>query len=197
MSEFRNVNETSFKSHLKADLHFILEFLKNPVQNISRLPNWSWKKIVVINVLVSITAGTLNGFIPPNIYNIVFGLLFMPVITLVLNHILSGFFYYYFQVFEKRTVDFLNLLRMVVLANIPYLILHSLTSLLPPLLILGLAFSALLLIVGLTDSFSLDKKRAIKLVSILYVMVFLVWLWDRIDRTRLSRTMSAPYQEVQ
>ena len=197
MADIRDVNSTSVVHQLKIDLLFILEFLKNPIQNISRLPNWSWKKTVVINVLLSVTAGTLNGLIPPNIYNIAFGLLFMPLITLLLTHILSGFFYYYFQVFEKRSVDFLNLLRMVVLANVPFLILHSLTSLLPPLTLLGLAFSALLLVVGLTESFSLDRNRAIKLVSALYVMVFIVWLWEKVDTRRLSRTFSAPYEQIQ
>ena len=197
MADIRDVNSTSVVHQLKIDLLFILEFLKNPIQNISRLPNWSWKKTVVINVLLSVTAGTLNGLIPPNIYNIAFGLLFMPLITLLLTHILSGFYYYYFQVFEKRSVDFLNLLRMVVLANVPFLILHSLTSLLPPLTLLGLAFSALLLVVGLTESFSLDRNRAIKLVSALYVMVFIVWLWEKVDTRRLSRTFSAPYEQIQ
>ena len=197
MTNVRDVTGSSIKNQLIADFQFILEFLKNPAQNISHLPTWSWKKTVVINILISIVAGTLNGLIPPNIYNIAFGLIFMPLITLILTHILSGFFYYYFQVFEKRTVDFLNLLRMVVLANVPYLILHSLTSLLPPLTLLGLAFSALLLIVGLTESFSLDKKRAIKLVSVLYIMVFVVWLWEKIDTRRLSRTISTSYEEAQ
>lgn len=197
MTDVRDVNSSSLIDQLKIDFQFILEFLKNPIQNISRFPNWSWKKTVLINVILSVAAGTLNGLIPPNVYNIAYGLIFMPLITLIMIHILSGFFYYYFQVFEKRTVDFLNLLRMVVLSHIPYLILHSLTSLLPPLVLLGFAFSALLLIVGLTDSFSLDKKRAIKLVSVLYAMVFLVWLWERVDTRRLSRTFSAPYQDIQ
>ena len=199
MSDTRNVNEPSHLDLLRKDFLFILEFLKNPVQNISRLPQWTWKKTVFINIVLSIAMGTLNGLIPPNIYNIAFGLLFMPLITLILTHILSGFLYYYFQVFEKRTVDFLNLLKMVVLANVPYLILHSLTSLLPPLTLLGLAFAALLLVVGLTESFSLNRTRAIKLVSILYIIVFLVWLWEKVDTRRLSRTISSSatttYQE--
>jgi hypothetical protein len=184
----RNVNETSPIKHLKDDFHFILNFLKTPIQNISTLPTWSWKRTVLINTLLSVVAGTLSGCIPPNIFHMLFGLIFMPFITLILNHILAGFFYYYFQVFEKRTVDFLNLFKMVVLANIPYLILHILTSLLPPLTLIGLAFSALLLTVGLTDSFSLDKKRAIKLVSILYIMVFLVWLWNKLETRKLGQT---------
>ncbi len=197
MAETRDVNTTNFLLNLKNDFLFILEFLKNPIQNISHLPHWTWKKSVLINIIISVAAGTLNGLIPPNIYNIAFGIIFMPLITFLLTHILSGFFYYYFQVFEKRTVDFLNLLKMVVLANVPFLILHSLTSLLPPLTLIGLAFSALLLIVGLTESFSLDRKRAIKLVSVLYVMVFVVWLWEKIDTRKLSRTFSAPYEQIQ
>lgn len=197
MTGIRDVNDPSMIGQMKFDFRFILEFLKNPVQNVSRLPLWSWKKTVVISILLSMITGTLNGLIPPNIYNVAFGLLFMPVIILILTHILSGFLYYYFQVFEKRTVDFMSLLKMVVLVNIPYLIIHSLTSLLPPLTLIGLAFSALLLVVGLTENFSLEKKRAIKLVSVLYIMVFVVWLWEKVDTGRLSRTISTSYEEVQ
>jgi O-antigen/teichoic acid export membrane protein len=197
MADIRDVNEATILQRLKVDFHFILEFLKNPVQNISKLPPWSWKKTVAINILISVAAGTLNGMIPPNIYNIAFGIIFLPIITFLLIHILSGFFYYYFQVFEKRTVDYLNLLRLVVLANVPSMILHSLTSLLPPLTLIGLAFSALLLIVGLTESFLLDKRRSIKLVSIIYIIVFVVWLWEKIDTRKLNRAVSTSYEDIQ
>lgn len=196
MSEFRDVTPP-FTESLKKDFHFIMEFLKHPVDRMRIQPTWSWKRTVFIHILISIAAGVLNGLIPPNVYNIAYGLIFLPLITFVTSHILSGFFYYYFQVFEKRTVDFLALLHMVVLSNIPFLVLHILSSLVPPVTLIGLAFSALLLIVGLTESFGLDKKRAIKLVATLYVMIFAVWLWEKIDVSRLSRTLSAPYQEVQ
>lgn len=196
MSEIRDVTPHFFES-LKKDYYFISEFLKHPVDRMKMQPDWSWKRTVFIHILASVAAGVLNGLIPPNVYNIAYGLIFLPLITFVTSHILSGFFYYYFQVFEKRTVDFLALLHMVVLTNIPFLGLHILSSLVPPVTLIGLAFSALLLIVGLTDVFQLDKKRAIKLVATLYVMIFAVWLWEKIDVSRISRTLSAPYQEVQ
>jgi hypothetical protein len=196
MSNFRDVSPVKLVDDLKADLLFILDFLKNPIQRVSHFPNWSWKRTVLLNVGISVVSGSLRGLIPPNIYHILFGVFFLPIITFLMTHILAGFFFYYFQVFEKRTVDFLNLLKIVFLANIPFLIVHTLTSLLPPITFLGLAFAALILIVGLTESFQLEKKRTIKLVTLLYLMVFLVWLWDALVTSRLGRSVSNPIETV-
>lgn len=186
-----------FNDSLKKDFSLILNFLKNPIEGMKLRLDWSWKRTILIHVIISIAAGVLNGLIPPNVYNIAYGLIFLPLITFVTSHLLAGFFYYYFQVFEKRTVDFLPLLHMVVLTNVPYLAIHTLTSLLPPLTLLGLCFSGLLLVVGLADNFKLDRKRAMKLVAILVVMIFAVWLWEKIDVSRISRSLSGPYQDVQ
>ena len=182
---------------LKKDLQMILQFLKNPLEGMRIRLEWSWKKTIVMHAALSVVAGVLNGLLSSNIYHIVYGLIFLPLITFVTSHLLAGFFYYYFQVFEKRTLDFLELLHMVVLTNIPYLALHTLTGLLPPLTLLGLAFSGMLMVVGLTDNFRLEKKRAIKLVATLVVMIFAVWLWEKIDVSRISRSLSAPPPVVQ
>jgi hypothetical protein len=198
MADVRDVSQTKSKwiEFLKSDLLFILDFLKNPIQRISQLPDWSWKKIIILNAGLSVTAGVLNGLIGTNHYQIAFGILFLPIITFMMTHVLAGFFYYYFQVFEKRTVDFLSLLRMIFLSNVPFLIVHTLTAILPPLTFLGLAFAGMILVVGLTDHFKLEKKRAIKLVVLLYAMVFLVWIWDRLDTRRLGRSVSAPLEST-
>lgn len=190
MADPRDVSQTKWIEFLKDDLHFIVEFLKNPIQRISHLPEWSWKKTIFLNAGLSVFAGVLNGLIGTNHYQIAFGILFLPVITFMMTHVLAGFFYYYFQVFEKRTVDFLSLLKMIFMSNIPFLIVHTLTSVLPPLTFVGLAFAGMILVVGLTDYFRLEKKRAVKLVVVLYAMVLLVWIWDRLDTRRLGRSIS-------
>lgn len=196
MSDFRDVTPNAGDS-IKQDILLIRDFLKNPIQKIRQPLSWSWKRTVLIYAIMSWVSGILNGLIPPNVYNIAFGIFFLPLISLVTSHILTGFFFYYFQVFEKREENFLSLFHLVVLANIPFLITHTLSSLVPPITLIGLAFSALLLIVGLTDNFKLDKRKSIRLVVLLYVMVFAVWLWEKIDVNRISRSLSVPYQEIQ
>jgi len=183
MADIRDV--TPQIQEIKKDFLLILKFLKNPLNEISFPLPWSWQKSILYYAVISIAAGILNGLIPPNIYHIAFGLIFMPIITFVTSHILAGFFYYYFQVFEKRMVNFLEIFHLVILANIPFLLVHTLSSLVPPITLIGLAFSALLMIVGLTDKLNLNKKKSIQLVSLLYLMIFAVWIWEKIIATRL------------
>lgn len=186
MKDTRDVTASALDKlqEFKVDLHLIFNFLKYPLQEIKKPLPWSWVKTVVIYAVLSIAAGLLNGIISRNIYNMAFGLIFMPIITFVTSHVLTGFFYYYFQVFERRQIQFLEIFHMVVLANIPFLIIHTVTSLLQPLTLLGLASSAFLLIVGLTDKLSLNKKRAIQIVSALYFLIFAVWLWEKLISSR-------------
>lgn len=186
MSDIRDVTNSGLDKIqiIKKDFLFILHFLKNPLVEIKSHLSWSWKKSVIYYALISVVAGFINGLIPPNIYNIAFGLIFMPIITFVTSHILAGFFYYYFQVFEKRMVGFLEIFHLVVLANIPFLLIHTLSSLVAPVTLIGLAFSALLMIVGLTDKLNLNKKKSIQLVSLLYLMIFAVWIWEKLIASR-------------
>lgn len=186
MADLRDVTASSLdiKREIKKEFLFLLRFLRNPLSEIKTHLSWTWQKSILIYALISVTAGFINGLIPPNIYNMAFGLLFMPVITFVTSHILTGFFYYYFQVFERRQIGFLTLFHMVILANIPFLLIHTISSFLPPVTLIGLAFSAFLMIIGLTEKFSLNKKKAIQLVCVLYFMIFSVWIWERISTAR-------------
>ena len=188
MADFRDVTNSSLDKiqEFKKDFLFILNYLKNPLVEIKSHLSWSWQKSILYYALISVTAGFINGLIPPNIYNIAFGLIFMPIITFVTSHILAGFFYYYFQVFEKRMVGFLEIFHLVILANIPFLLIHTLSSLIAPITLIGLAFSALLMIVGLTDKLNLNRKKSIQLVSLLYLMIFAVWIWEKLITSRLG-----------
>lgn len=188
MSDLRDVTSSAIDKvqELKADAHILLTFLRYPLQEIKKPLPWTWVKSILIYGLLSVGSGFLNGIISRNIYNIAFGLFFMPIITFVTSHILAGFFYYYFQVFERRQIQFLEIFHMVILANIPFLLIHTVSSLLQPLTLLGLASSAFLLIVGLVDKFSLVKKKAIRIVSALYFLIFAVWLWEKVIASRLD-----------
>lgn len=187
MTDLRDVTNSGLDkiNELKKDFLFILHYLKNPLVEIKSHLSWSWQKSAFYYAVISVAAGFVNGLIPPNIYNIAFGLLFMPVITFVTSHILAGFFYYYFQVFEKRMVGFLEIFHIVILANIPFLLIHTLSSLIAPITLIGLAFSALLMIIGLTDKLNLNKKKSIQLVSLLYLMIFAVWIWEKLITSHL------------
>lgn len=184
----RDVSNTgnSSDSVIKPILNVLFRFVKNPVKEIAFLPNWSWVQIIIINVVLAIASGVLSGFIPPNFYKIVGGILISPLVSIVMNVLLSLFLYYYFQIFEYRTVSLRSLFIQTVFAGIPFFIFQAGSELVPPLSVVGFAFTSLLMVVGLVDNFQLEKKRAIRLMGAVLAVVFMVWVWNRIDISRMG-----------
>ncbi len=177
-------NNLQYKS--KKSIVFLIWFFKNPVEHIKRLPKWSLRNIVLVHFLFSIVSGTLAGLISLKIWNIFFGILAFPFVSMTLTLVLSSFIYYYFQVFEKRSVDFVTLLTLVIFANFPFFIFHIASNYIPPISIVGLLFTGMLLIVGLTENFKMTKKRAIRLVGALWFLIFLVWLYNRLSVQKMD-----------
>ncbi len=164
----------------------ILQFIKAPLVEISSLPGWSWKTLVVINLLLSGICGVIAGLIPWNFYNVLSGIFFTPIISLAMLLTLTLFIFYFFQVFEKRTVSFERIFELVTFANIPFFIFQIGAYMVPPITVVALAFTGFLLVVGLTENFQLSKQRSIRLIGVLYSLVFIVWLWNKIDLMRLE-----------
>lgn len=181
----RDVTESG-SSSAKEIAQRLLRFIKNPVKEITLLPDWSWPQLIILNALIAVASGVLSGLIPPNFYKIVGGLIISPFVSTVMNGLMSLFLYYYFQVFEYKTVSLRKLFTQTFFASIPFFIFQAGAELIPPISIVGFAFTALLMVVGLVENFQVDKKRAIKLMAAILSVVFIVWLWNRIDIARMS-----------
>src|SRR5690606_1890108 len=112
-----------------------------------------------VHFLFSVVSGTIAGLISLKFWNILFGVLAFPFISMTLTLVLSSFIYYYFQVFEKKSVDFVQLLSVVVFANFPFFVFQIASNYVPIISIVGLLFTGMLLIVGLTENFKMTKRR--------------------------------------
>lgn len=174
-------NSVPPENNLMEILKTIRHFLKNPLVGMTHLPDWSWKKIILLQLFLSMGSGVLAGLIPPNGYHILFGIFFFPVISLTSVTVFSFFFYYFFQVFEKRTVELRPLFTMIMFANIPFFIFQSMVQLLPPVALIGFAFSSLLLIVGLTENFGLSKKKSSRLVAMVSMLILILWIFNKLS----------------
>lgn len=181
MSFFGNLQYKTKKSVV-----FLIWFFKNPIEHIKRLPRWSLRNILLVHLSFSIASGAIAGFISLKFWNILFGVLAFPFISMTLTLVLSSFIYYYFQVFEKKSVDFVRLLSVVVFANFPFFIFQIASNYIPIISIIGLLFTGMLLIVGLTENFKMTKRRAIRLVGTLWFLIFLVWLSNRFSVGKLD-----------
>jgi len=101
---------------INALVRYLIDYVKNPVQKISNLPDWNWPTLFTVHVLLSIVSGVLAGLIKFNFYRVAFGLFLMPLVSTVSTLMMSLFLYYYFQFFEKRTENFRKIFTLVVLA---------------------------------------------------------------------------------
>lgn len=189
----RDVSEPSgLGPRIKNTLNYLLRFLKHPIQEISRLPEWSWKKLIWVQITVAIASGVLAGLTKPGFFSIMAGLILTPIVAMMMVSVLTAFLYYYFQVFEKRTVPALKLFTLSVFANLPFFILQIGSTLVPPITLVGFAFSAMLLTVGLTDNFQMEKRRAMRLCGILFAIVILIWIANKITTYRMDQASKQP-----
>jgi hypothetical protein len=173
-----------FKS--KKSIVFLLWFFKNPLEQIKKLPDWSLRNLLIVHFLFSIFSGFLAGAVSLNKWNIFFGILIFPFISLVLTVVLSTFFYYYFQVFERRIVSFLKILTIVIFANFPFFILQIASNYISSVSLIGLLFTGMLIIVGLTENLKMSKKRALRLVGVIWFIILLVWIWNKISVSKMD-----------
>lgn len=172
---------------IKTVAKYILQFLRHPIQEISNLPSWSWKTLLAVQIVCAMISGLLAGLTKPGFFSILAGLIVTPFVATLMVTVLSAFLYYYFQVFEKRSVSAIRLFTLSVLASIPFFLLQVGSSLLPPLTLIGFAFSTMLLAVGLTENFQMEKRRAIRLSISLFAIVLLVWIVNKVSTSRLDR----------
>jgi len=177
---------------IKATAKYILQFLQHPIQQIAHLPNWSWKHLIWTQVLCAMISGFIAGLTKPGFFSILAGVVVTPFVATMMVSVLTAFLYYYFQVFEKRTVPAQRIFTLSVFASIPFFILQIGSSLLPPITLIGFAFSTMLIAVGLNENFQMDKRRAVRLSIGLFAVVLLVWAANKISISRLDRAASQP-----
>lgn len=185
MTEMRDV--TSKPNSLSKVTDYLKEYLRHPLEKIAQLPDWSLKEIFLVQIAFSLASGFISGFFPPNTWKILQGIFFFPIITTVLGSFLSAFLYYYFQIFEQKTISFQKLLQLSFLANIFFFIFHIPANYIAFSDLIGMAMTGILMVVGLTENFQLEKKRSLRLIGLLFLMVFLIWLTEQVARKNFER----------
>lgn len=156
------------------------------MEQIKKLPEWSLRNLLIVHFFFSVFSGLLAGIVSVNKWNVLFGILIFPFISLILTLVLSTFFYYYFQVFERKTVSYLRLLTLIIFSNFPFFILQIASNYIPPISIIGLLFTGVLLVVGLTENFKMQKTRSLRLVGIIWFLILLIWVWNKISISKMD-----------
>lgn len=174
-----NPEQADLNTTIKDVIDYLLHFVKNPAEKIKHLPHWSWTSLFILQITIAIFSGVISGLLKLNFYTIMAGVFLMPIVSTVAALLLTTFFYYYFQFFEERTESFRKLLTFVILASIPFFIFQVLSEYLRFVSLIGFAFTSLLAIIGLTENFRVHRKRAILLVSALFALALMAWIYTQ------------------
>jgi hypothetical protein len=149
-------------------------YLQKPIEQIKHLPEWEWRRLIIAQIIVTMISGMLGGIVHLSFTSVIFGLFFMPLLTLLTVGISTLFFYYVFQVFTDKLIEFRKLFTAVFFANIPFFALQIIYSLFPPISLIGLAFTALLLIVAFVENFQMQRKFVSRLIISIYVLFLVI-----------------------
>lgn len=176
----REVNLDQHPSPLKEIIHYLISFIKNPTQKISELPDWGWSSLILVQITIAVASGVLSGLVKFNFYRIAAGIFLMPFISTLSSSLLALFLYYYFQFFENKTESFRKIFIFVILASIPFYIFQIMSEYFSAITLVGVGFTCLLGIVGLTENFKIEKKRATQIMGLIFLLTVMTWVFNKL-----------------
>src|SRR5690606_30379754 len=111
-----------------------------------QLPDWSWTTLILLQLSLAGVAGLLSGVIARKPMKMIEGLFVYPISSTLVSFIVAGFFYYCFFFFLRRELPMRVLFSNVIFAHLPAMVLYTLSPLVPPLILVGLSVTGILVI---------------------------------------------------
>lgn len=175
------------KNELPTLFTYLWDLVRNPVQEIKKLPEIQWPTLVAFQFCLSLISVVVSNLLAPFAISIT-NVLISLIIAILATGLVSLFFYYFFLVLYGRKLDFIKIFTLVLFAHIPFAIFHLAAYFFPPADLIGLGISAILMIVGLVENFQVPRKLAQNLMIACYSVFFIYWAVHLI-------TMREHYQE--
>jgi hypothetical protein len=154
---------------------FLRSFLINPIGTMKSHIWMSYPANFTLIAGTAIISGSIYGIASRSFGDFIVGLFLFPITSILMALVFSFFIYYFFSLFQSTFLDFRRLLSIVSVAMLPFFLAHAVSGWLPPVDLIGFTFTALLLVVGLVEQFSLQKRVVVKLIGAIGVAFFLVW----------------------
>lgn len=174
-------------NEIRLSKDFLISYLKNPLEQIKSLPNWKWNRVIIVQVAFTAITGAMGGLVAKSTNGLIPGLILTPILTMIMILVSTFFFFYTFQIFLNQSVSFRSLFTTIFFANIPFFILQIASGVVPPINLIGLAGTAMLLVVGFVSNFQLPRKMVMRLIAALYIIFLGVWMYGRFE-TRADKT---------
>ncbi len=162
------------KKELPSLFSYLWDLVRNPVQEIQNLPEIQWPTLVAFQFCLSLVSVVVSNLLAPFAISLT-NVLISLVIAILATGLVSLFFYYFFLIVYSRRLPFIKIFTLVLFAHIPFAIFHLAAYFFPPADLIGLAISALLMVVGLVENFQVPRKLATQLMIACYSVFFIYW----------------------
>lgn len=174
------------KSQLQTLFTYLVALVRNPLQEIQKLPDIKWKTLLIFQFCLSSTSVVTSNLLAPFAISIAHAIISL-VASWVATSLASLFFYYFFLLLYDRKLEFIKIFSLILFGHIPFAIFHLAAYFFPPADLIGLFISALLMIVGLVENFQIPKKLAIRLMVLCYSFFLVYWIYQLLTIHELSR----------
>jgi len=188
MEENPGLSPRAWKLRLKDAGFLILQFARNPVEGMRRLPDWDWPFLLTCQAIAAAVAGVGAGIVERQFTRIFTGLLFVPISNALVTAVISGFFYYTFAFAFHRPASFHRIYTHLVFAQLPALVMLIVSPVLPPLVLLGPLAAGFLLLVGFSDNLGQDRRQTFRLLAALYGIFVVFWIFSSVSQRRQIET---------
>jgi hypothetical protein len=168
-----NYDGIAIKEDFVKVLKFTPKFILRPVENMRNLPQFNPVSVLIFQLVASALSGLVMGLVSQKILYIIASPFVMLIFGGVTITLVGLTLYYFFYLFRATQLAYLELFKVLVFANLPFLIFHTLSIVFPPVDLIGLGLTSLLLIVGLSDHMQLPRKECAKLVLTLYALLLI------------------------
>lgn len=156
-------------------VRFLRFFIRDPMSTIRAPLDIRWQSTFLMQTGTALIASTFASLLSPQPARIwaAFGLFLL--VALLASQVLTFFFASFFSAFQGTFLERRRLYAVVAVASLPYIFIHGFSGFLPPIDLIGFALTSALLVVGLSEQFSLDKTLTMRLVGVLYLLFLIAW----------------------
>lgn len=181
-----NQHWANIQSQLQSLKSFMPIYARNPVDGMRRLPQLDWSMLLGFHVVVAAICGIIGNLIERNWLGAIASTIVAPLAAFVLTFFLTGFFYYLILIVFKTTPSFYSILQNLIFAALPSQFLGVLSGLVPPVYLIGMAASLMLLYVGFVSNLRLEAKKLRNVLFGLFAIFAAYWIFQLVQNTSSS-----------
>lgn len=157
----------------------LVRFARSPIAFMRRGPVFTWPASVVLQAAASIAAGSVHGWLAGSWISVAIGVAAFPFVAIAASASIALFLRAGLAAFADARPNRRALYSLVAQATLPYLLLHSFASYLPPVDLLGFLLTCMLLAVGLAERFRAPRRIVIRLSAFAFALFFAAWAWTQ------------------